>query len=118
MLGVVRDAFGDWSPEVMDMLTDVQDGFHLWPTSVMPPDASWLTRPGLTMLGDAAHAMPPFTGKGVNLALLDAPELADGLTAEPERVVQARTSREIRACLEVGRQAYGIDLDFDTPIAA
>ena len=129
VLQVVRDAFGDWSPEVMEMLTDVQDGFHLWPTSVMPPDARWTPQPGLTMLGDAAHAMPPFTGKGVNLALLDALELADGLTADPGRDVaeaiaafevgmQARTSREIRACLAVGRQAYGIDLDFDTPIAA
>ena len=128
VLGVVRDAFGDWSPRVMDMLTDVQDGFHLWPTSVIPPDARWPTRSGLTMLGDAAHAMPPFTGKGVNLALLDALELADGLTADPGRDVaeavgafeagmQARTSQESRACLAVGRQAYGIDLDFDTLIA-
>ena len=129
VLEVVRDAFSDWSPEVMDMLTDVQDGFHLWPTSIMPPDASWLTQPGLTMLGDAAHAMPPFTGKGVNLALLDALELADGLAADPGRDVaeaiagfesgmQARTRREVRACLEVGRQAYGIELDFDAPVAA
>jgi len=129
VLRAVRDAFGAWSPEVMEMLTEVQDGFHLWPTSVMPPNASWLTQPGLTMLGDAAHAMPPFTGKGVNLALLDALELADGLSADPERDVtdaivtfeagmQARTRREVRACLDVGRRAYGIDLDFGTPIAA
>ena len=111
------------------MLTEVQDGFHLWPTSVMPPDATWATQPGLTMLGDAAHAMPPFTGKGVNLALLDALELAERLTADPERDVteaialfesgmRARTSQEIRACLAVGRQAYGRELDFDTPLAA
>ena len=129
VLGIVREAFGAWSPKVMDMLTEVQDGFHLWPTSVMPPYTSWLTQPGLTMLGDASHAMPPFTGKGVNLALLDALELAEGLTADPERPVaeaiaafewgmQARTSRETRACLDVGRYAYGIDLDFDTPVAA
>ena len=129
VLGVVRDAFGEWSPEVMDMLTDIQDGLHLWPTSIMPPDTSWPTKPGLTMLGDASHAMPPFTGKGVNLALLDALELSQVLTADPERQVteavvefeasmQARTNREIRACLDVGRQAYGIDLDFNAQAAA
>ncbi len=129
VLKVVRDAFSAWSPEVMAMLTDVQDGFHLWPTAVMPPDQSWPTQPGLTMLGDAAHAMPPFTGKGVNLALLDALELTDSLTADPDRNVteaiatfeagmQARTCREIRACLDIGRQAYGIDLDFSSPVAA
>jgi 2-polyprenyl-6-methoxyphenol hydroxylase-like FAD-dependent oxidoreductase len=129
VLQVVHDAYRDWSPEVMKMLTEVQDGFHLWPTSIMPPDHSWSTLPGLTMLGDAAHAMPPFTGKGVNLALLDALELADVLTADPGRDVanaiaafevamQARTRGEIRACLDVGRQAYGIDLDFKAPVAA
>ena len=129
VLAAVRDSFSDWSPEVMDMLTGVQDGFHLWPTSVMPPDARWPSQPGLTMLGDAAHAMPPFTGKGVNLALLDALELADGLTADPERDVseaiaafeagmQARAGREPPACLAGGRPTDGVALDFDTPLAA
>ena len=129
VLQVVRDAFGSWSPAVMDMLTDVQDGLHLWPTSVMPADVRWPTQPGLTMLGDAAHAMPPFTGKGVNLALLDALELAEGLSGDPDRNIaevvatfeagmQDRTGQEIRACLDVGRQAYGVDVAFDTPVAA
>ena len=124
VMASVREAYADWSPEVLDMLTQVQDGFHLWPTSVMPPDYTWRTQPGLTMLGDASHVMPPFTGKGVNLALLDALELADALTENPDRIVtdavaaferrmQARTAHEIRACLEVGRYAYGIDLGFD-----
>ena len=124
MMAGVREAYRDWSPEVLDMLTEVQDRFHLWPTSAMPPDYRWDSQPGLTMLGDASHAMPPFTGKGVNLALLDALDLADALVAEPgrdvadavagfERGMQARTAEEIRACLQVGRFAYGIDLGFD-----
>ena len=120
----VREAYDDWSPDVLGMLTQVQDKFQLWPTSVMPPDYRWQTKPGLTMLGDASHVMPPFTGKGVNLALLDALELTEALTTEPslevnqaiatfERRMQDRTSAEIRACLKVGKQAYGIDLGFD-----
>ena len=124
VMAAVRDAYADWSPELLDMLTQVRDGFQLWPTSVMPPDHRWPTTPGLTMLGDASHAMPPFTGKGVNLALLDALELAEALTRDPaeevtvaiadfERRMQARTSDEIRTCLQVGKQAYGIDLGFD-----
>jgi 2-polyprenyl-6-methoxyphenol hydroxylase-like FAD-dependent oxidoreductase len=40
MLAAVRDPYQDWSPELLDMLTQVQDDFHLWPTSVMPPDGS------------------------------------------------------------------------------
>lgn len=124
VMASVRDTYSDWSPEVLEMLTQVQDTFQLWPTSVMPPDYTWQTKPGLTMLGDASHVMPPFTGKGVNLALLDALELAEALTDDPdskvmdaiaafERRMQARTSDEIRACLQVGKYAYGMDLGFD-----
>lgn len=129
VLEAVREAYRDWSPEVLDMLTQVQDRFQLWPTSVMPPDYRWETQPGLTMLGDASHVMPPFTGKGVNLALLDALDLSSALTDNPdaaltdviarfERVMQSRTAQEIRACMQVGRNAYGIDLGFDLEDAA
>ncbi len=129
VISAVRDAYRDWSPEVMGMLTDVQDRFQLWPTSVMPPDHRWASQTGLTMLGDASHAMPPFTGKGVNLALLDTLDLFEALTADPdrdvraavaafERTMQTRTSHEIRACLQVGRFTYGIDLGFDPEMAA
>lgn len=124
VMASVRDTYSDWSPEVLGMLTKVEDKFQLWPTSVMPPDYRWNTKPGLTMLGDASHVMPPFTGKGVNLALLDALELTEALTDVPdgdvvdavasfERRMQARTGDEIRACLQVGKQAYGMDLGLD-----
>ncbi len=124
VMACVRETYSDWAPDGLEMLTQVQDSFHFWPTAVMPPDYVWQTKPGLTMLGDASHVMPPFTGKGVNLALLDALELSDALTDGPsrdvtdaiagfERRMQARTNDEIRACLAVGKQAYGIDLGFD-----
>ena len=123
VMAAIGEAYGDWSPDVMGMLTQVQDNLQPWPTSVMPPDYCWETQPGLTMLGDASHVMPPFTGKGVNLALLDALELANALSDAPagdvtaavrvfEARMQARTRHEISACLAIGKQIYGIDLDF------
>ncbi|WP_428376806.1 FAD-dependent oxidoreductase [Lichenicoccus sp.] len=126
VMAAVSGAYRDWSPGVMAMLTQVEDTFQLWPTSVMPPDTRWDTQPGLTMLGDASHVMPPFTGKGVNLAMLDALELADALSDRAagdvalaiedfEARMQARTSSEITACLAIGQQMYGIDLDFGAP---
>lgn len=129
VLDAVRDAYRDWSPELLAMLTQIEGDVQRWPLSVMPPDYRWNPRAGLTMLGDAAHAMPPFTGKGVNLALFDALELADALTADGatdvtdavrgfESRMQDRTGREIGACLEVGRMFYGIDMDFDERVAA
>lgn len=124
VLDCIRSAYADWSPEVVEMLTRIEPKFHKWPLSFMPPEDSWETRPGLTMIGDSSHAMPPFTGKGVNLAMFDALSLADGLRADPsasvasvletfEQAMQARTRAELGACLEIGRSHYGIEMNFD-----
>jgi len=129
VLAAVTEAYQDWSPDLLTMLTQVEGKVQRWPLSVMPPDCRWETQPGLTMLGDAAHVMPPFTGKGVNLALFDALDLADALTADPETDVteavkafetrmQARTRKEIGECLDVGRTFYGIDMDLPERAAA
>ena len=126
VLSAVSSAYHDWSPEILQMLTRVDGKFHRWPLSVMPPDHRWETRPGLAMVGDSSHAMPPFTGKGVNLALLDSLELADGLTADPaaevaavvkncEARMQERTRNEISECLGVGKYIYGLEVDFSQP---
>ena len=126
VLDAVNAAYHAWPPELIAMLTPVDGKFHSWPLSVMPPDYSGETRPGLAMVGDASHAMPPFTGKGVNLALLDALELADGLGTDPaadvttaknacEVRMRERTRRETSQCLEVGQNIYGIKIDFSKP---
>ena len=127
VMAAINEAYSDWSPHLMEMFTQIEGGFRNWPLSVMPPDYKWETRPGLAMVGDASHAMPPFTGKGVNLALLDALELSESLTADPaasvtsavetfEECMQDRTRKEIGACLEVGRNIYEIDLDVSDKI--
>jgi 2-polyprenyl-6-methoxyphenol hydroxylase-like FAD-dependent oxidoreductase len=50
------------------------------PQYCMPLDQTWPALPNLTMLGDAAHLMPPYAGEGVNMAMLDALELNECLT--------------------------------------
>lgn len=47
-----------------------------------PLDQAWETQSDLTLLGDAAHVMPPYAGEGVNMAMQDACELAECLTDE------------------------------------
>jgi 2-polyprenyl-6-methoxyphenol hydroxylase-like FAD-dependent oxidoreductase len=73
--------FDGWAPHIREMLK-AAEVFVPRPLYTHPPrQTAWLARDHVTLLGDAAHVMPFFTGKGVNLAMLDAAELADHLTS-------------------------------------
>ncbi|KAK5146748.1 hypothetical protein LTR04_000980 [Oleoguttula sp. CCFEE 6159] len=54
---------------------------EIWPRALymMPVGWRWDPKPGITLLGDAAHLMTPFAGVGVNLAMEDALELSRAL---------------------------------------
>jgi 2-polyprenyl-6-methoxyphenol hydroxylase-like FAD-dependent oxidoreductase len=73
--------FDGWAPRACDLLRTA-DTFIPRPLYTHPPrQAAWLARTDVTLLGDAAHVMPVFTGRGVNFAMLDAVELAHNLTS-------------------------------------
>ncbi|MEV8476288.1 NAD(P)/FAD-dependent oxidoreductase [Streptomyces sp. NPDC051173] len=67
--------YAHWSPRMRQMITE-NDGLYVpRPIFALPVPHTWEHNPAVTLLGDAAHLMPPL-GVGVNLAMLDAGELA------------------------------------------
>jgi 2-polyprenyl-6-methoxyphenol hydroxylase-like FAD-dependent oxidoreductase len=54
----------------------------------MPLDQTWEAAPNLTMVGDAAHVMPPFAGEGANMSMFDSLELAECLTSGKFKTLQ------------------------------
>ncbi|KAK3681227.1 hypothetical protein B0T22DRAFT_523271 [Podospora appendiculata] len=71
------DEYREWAPEVRELLSAFDESV-IWPRSLMmlPVGIRWDNKPGLTLLGDAAHVMTPFVGEGVNGAMADALELS------------------------------------------
>ena len=69
------DEFAAWSPRLRQMITDNDGPYIDRPILALPIPHTWEHNPTVTLLGDAAHLMPPL-GVGVNLAMLDASDLA------------------------------------------
>lgn len=83
-----RQTFPGWDNSWLELI-DHATHFMIRPQYYMPLDQHWEALPDLTMLGDAAHLMPPYAGEGVNMAMLDALELSAALTGEAFPDVQA-----------------------------
>jgi 2-polyprenyl-6-methoxyphenol hydroxylase-like FAD-dependent oxidoreductase len=64
--------FHDWAPELRSALDAVQGDVAWRQIYMLPVGFTWPHKKGVTLLGDAAHLMSPFSGIGVNTAFHDA----------------------------------------------
>ncbi len=81
ILNWFRATYPEWSNIWTELFENTTVPFIPRPIYCMPLDQQWQALPNLTIIGDAAHVMPPFAGEGVNMAMLDALELSEHLTS-------------------------------------
>ena len=88
------------------------------PLNYFPLDQNWDTKSNLTLIGDAAHLMPP-SGEGVNTAMLDALDLSECLTAGEFQNIQAAIAayekRMLQRAALLGEEALEDIKDFASP---
>jgi 2-polyprenyl-6-methoxyphenol hydroxylase-like FAD-dependent oxidoreductase len=81
VLAWFKKEFCEWDNIWHELFENDKTSFIVRPQYCMPLDQTWEALPNITMLGDAAHWMPPYAGEGVNMAMLDALELSKCLTS-------------------------------------
>ncbi|MEV0555890.1 NAD(P)/FAD-dependent oxidoreductase [Streptomyces sp. NPDC050597] len=85
--------FDGWAPELTALITDGETAPVARMLHTLPDGHRWDRVPGVTLLGDAAHLMPP-SGDGANLAMFDGAELARAIAAHPDDVEAALAAYE------------------------
>ncbi|MFD4556317.1 FAD-dependent oxidoreductase [Streptomyces sp. NPDC058469] len=95
--------FDGWAAPVLDLLRNGTAFVHR-PFYALPVSHTWTHVPGVTLLGDAAHLMPPL-GAGANLAMLEGAELAESIATAPEDLDETVRAFEKQMWARAGKWA-------------
>jgi 2-polyprenyl-6-methoxyphenol hydroxylase-like FAD-dependent oxidoreductase len=90
---LVAAEFDGWAPELTALITGGETAPVARMIYTLPNGHRWDRVAGVTLLGDAAHLMPP-AGEGANLAMLDGAELGQAIAARPGDIEAALTDYE------------------------
>lgn len=114
----VAEEFAGWAPALVALITEGDGALIPRPIYTLPSAHRWDRARGVTLLGDAAHLMPP-SGEGANLAMFDAALLACALIertqdletrlAAYESEMFARSEREAEAAGRLLETTLGRD---------
>ncbi|WP_419788920.1 FAD-dependent oxidoreductase [Mucilaginibacter sp. FT3.2] len=81
VLAWFKQEYAAWSSVWYELFEHEGTLFIPRPQYCMPLNQKWQAQSNITLIGDAAHWMPPFAGEGVNMAMLDALRLSEALTS-------------------------------------
>ncbi|WP_328648689.1 FAD-dependent monooxygenase [Amycolatopsis sp. NBC_00348] len=82
------DLLAGWDPRITALIAACDDTVVARAITTLPAGLTWPPAPDVTLIGDAAHLMPP-VGEGANMALLDGALLGLALAARPDDVPAA-----------------------------
>ena len=94
-LARIADEFKDWAAPLRALITTGGAAPVVRPIHALPVAHRWARVPGVTLLGDAAHLMSPFSGEGANLAIYDGAELGKALSANRDNIEAALACYEL-----------------------
>ena len=92
VLAWFKKEYSEWGNIWNELFENAETPFVPRLIYCVPLDQTWEALPNATLLGDAAHLMPPFAGEGVNMAMLDALELCACLTSDEHSSLQEAIS--------------------------
>ncbi|GAA2008057.1 NAD(P)/FAD-dependent oxidoreductase [Catenulispora subtropica] len=96
--------FDGWADSVLGLLRHGTAFAHR-PLHVLPVSHTWTHVAGVTLLGDAAHLMPPL-GAGANLAMLEGAELAEAIATSTSTSTSSGTGAAGLAELDATVRAF------------
>ena len=74
----LQERYTGWLPALRNCI-DASSRFRSRALYELPVGDRWQHKTGFTLIGDSAHLMTPFSGKGANAAMRDALDLADNI---------------------------------------